>query len=145
MTKKQKTDRLSEGVFKTTCKRSSSSIPFILPNDGRQPKAAYQHAYHALYGRTSGHVGRFRRDLLPDPFSYYEHHLARVVRRDQWAAACCPFHEDKNPSLSVNLLHGGFKCHGCGASGGDVLAFHMRLTGMDFIDAAKALGAWRDR
>jgi hypothetical protein len=30
----------------------------------------------------------------------------------------------------------------CGASGGDALALHMAIAGMDFVDAAKDLGAW---
>lgn len=29
----------------------------------------------------------------------------------------CPFHEDKHPSMSINLGEGLFKCHGCGAQG----------------------------
>jgi phage major head subunit gpT-like protein len=32
----------------------------------------------------------------------------------------------------------------CGESGGDVLAYEMKLYGTDFIKAAKALGAWVD-
>jgi len=32
----------------------------------------------------------------------------------------------------------------CGASGGDVLAFHMQVHGLEFVQAAKALGAWLD-
>ena len=32
----------------------------------------------------------------------------------------------------------------CDAKGGDVLAYHMAETGTEFVDAAKALGAWVD-
>jgi hypothetical protein len=31
----------------------------------------------------------------------------------------------------------------CGQKGGDVLAYEMKVTGADFLDAARALGAWR--
>jgi len=31
----------------------------------------------------------------------------------------------------------------CGAHGGDVLAFHRLKYKQSFVDAAKALGAWR--
>jgi hypothetical protein len=31
----------------------------------------------------------------------------------------------------------------CNAHGGDVLAFHQQLHGLDFAAAARALGAWR--
>ena len=30
----------------------------------------------------------------------------------------------------------------CGEKGGDVLAYHLKLHNMEFIDAAKQLGAW---
>jgi hypothetical protein len=32
----------------------------------------------------------------------------------------------------------------CEARGGDVLAYHMAVHGLDFVNAAKALGAWVD-
>jgi hypothetical protein len=91
-------------------------------------------------------ASRAARDVLAGlvaryPSAYYEEHLDRLLRRGDWASGCCPFHEDQRPSLSVNLKHGGFKCHACGTSCGDVLDFHQRLTGMGFIEAAKALGA----
>ena len=48
----------------------------------------------------------------------------------------CPFHEDKSPSLSVNLDKGVWKCHaGCGDGG--ILDFEMKLSGCD-RDAARA-------
>lgn len=30
----------------------------------------------------------------------------------------------------------------CGARGGDILAYHMAESGLEFVEAAKALGAW---
>lgn len=38
--------------------------------------------------------------------------------------ACCPFHDDKNPSLKLNEDY--FYCFGCGATG-DVIDFTARL------------------
>lgn len=39
---------------------------------------------------------------------------------------CCPFHDDKHPSFSVNLNTGQWKCHaGCGS--GNVFTFAKRL------------------
>jgi len=32
----------------------------------------------------------------------------------------------------------------CSEKGGDVLAYHMKANDLEFIDAAKALGAWVD-
>lgn len=53
--------------------------------------------------------------------------------------ALCPFHEDHDPSLSVNFKTGLFKCFACDASG-DVFAFYMRRHGCDFKEALAALG-----
>src|SRR5215212_7179753 len=106
-----------------------------------RPSADYLQAYAKLYGRTEK-KSRYRRDLLPDPADYYKKHLDKLHRRGDWADARCPLHEDNNPSLSVNLDHGGYLCRGCGARGGDVLAFHMRLKALDFKSAAQDLGAW---
>jgi putative DNA primase/helicase len=48
--------------------------------------------------------------------------------------ALCPFHNDHNPSLSINPETGLFYCHGCGASG-NVWQFLMRLKDITFQDA----------
>jgi putative DNA primase/helicase len=54
------------------------------------------------------------------------------------AQALCPFHDDKNPSLSVNLKTGLFKCFGCEAQG-DVFEFYMLRHSCDFKAALAAL------
>jgi hypothetical protein len=47
--------------------------------------------------------------------------------------------------MRINLHSGAFVCMaGCGARGGDVLAYHMAAHGLEFIEAAKDLGAWVD-
>ena len=51
---------------------------------------------------------------------------------------CCPFHEDRNPSLKLNEDY--FFCFGCGASG-DVIDFTARLFGISLKDAAEKLAA----
>ena len=50
--------------------------------------------------------------------------------------ACCPFHEDRNPSLKLNEDY--FYCFGCGATG-DVIAFTARLCGLCGYEAANKL------
>lgn len=48
----------------------------------------------------------------------------------------CPFHRDKRPgSLFINKASGAFKCFSCGAQGGDIIAFHMQVHQIDFLDA----------
>jgi len=47
--------------------------------------------------------------------------------------------------MGINVETGAFLCRaGCGARGGDVLAYHMAAHGLAFVEAAKALGAYRD-
>src|SRR5690554_1415050 len=48
----------------------------------------------------------------------------------------CPFHGDRNPSLSVNDSIGIYKCFACGA-GGDAIKFVMDFANLDFVEAIK--------
>lgn len=80
------------------------------------------------------------RDRLPSAKGYYREHVKKLTKANSagWAQGCCPFHEDKQASMSVNLHHGGWRCFaGCGQ--GDMLAFHMRLTGKPFAQAVADL------
>lgn len=49
---------------------------------------------------------------------------------------CCPFHNEKTPSMCVN--NGWYHCFGCGASG-DVVKFVMEMESVSFYDAVKIL------
>lgn len=53
--------------------------------------------------------------------------------------ACCPFHDERTPSFTVNPAKGFFHCFGCGAHG-DVISFYQRITGADFKQALRDLG-----
>ncbi|HQP25882.1 MAG TPA: CHC2 zinc finger domain-containing protein [Smithellaceae bacterium] len=53
--------------------------------------------------------------------------------------ACCPFHEEKNPSFIINQKKQTYHCFGCGAHG-DVITLIQKLHGYDFNDACKYLG-----
>ncbi len=82
------------------------------------------------------------RQRLPDPTVYYAEHVRKLgaVNSAGWAPGRCPFHEDREASLSVHLGgdRGGWRCFaGCGH--GDVVSFHQRLTGMDFKGAVRDL------
>ena len=51
------------------------------------------------------------------------YNLPQFVRTNSHTAkACCPFHDDHNPSMSVDGQRGLYKCFACGA-GGDVFNF----------------------
>ena len=85
---------------------------------------------------------RFDRSRMPDPADYLAQHvtLPKRIPANGWALVRCCFHDDRTPSLSVNVETGGFACHACGAKGGDPLAFHQLLVGRAFLDAARDLG-----
>ncbi|MBM3358465.1 MAG: hypothetical protein FJY54_12150, partial [Betaproteobacteria bacterium] len=74
---------------------------------------------------------------LPDPVGYFEQREGlRLIGRGPWRSALCPFHDDHNPSLRVNVETGAFRCMACGARGGDVLAYHRARYGLSFTQAA---------
>lgn len=82
------------------------------------------------------------RERLPDPDEYYVRHVGKLTRPngDGWAQGKCPLHDDHDASLSVQVIgrHGGWRCFaGCGK--GDMVAFHMRLRGLDFKPAIREL------
>jgi len=52
--------------------------------------------------------------------------------------ACCPFHEEKTPSFSVQPNKQFYKCFGCGAAG-DAIKFLREYDRMSFIDAVRYL------
>lgn len=63
----------------------------------------------------------------------------RVNDRTQ-AQSLCVFHEDRHPSLSINLKNGLFNCFACNASG-DVFSFYQKLKHVDFSEALKEIAA----
>ena len=52
--------------------------------------------------------------------------------------ACCPFHNEKTPSFSINRDKQLFHCFGCGASG-NFVQLVMRLEGLDWYDAVEVI------
>lgn len=49
---------------------------------------------------------------------------------------CCPFHDDRHPSMKLNERY--FYCFGCGATG-DVIDLVAKLFGLSSYEAAKKL------
>lgn len=54
---------------------------------------------------------------------------------NRFGKTCCPFHNDRTPSMKVDRR---FHCFGCGADG-DVIDFVSRLYGLDAKSAAEKL------
>ena len=67
------------------------------------------------------------------PRQVAEHYGLRVLPNGM---TCCPFHEDRHPSMKLNKDY--FFCFGCGASG-DVIDFTARLFGLSPYAAAQKL------
>ena len=53
---------------------------------------------------------------------------------------CCPFHDEKTPSFSVNQKQQFYHCFGCKASG-NAITFLMEYLGLDFISTVEELGS----
>ena len=62
-----------------------------------------------------------------------EHYGCKVNRGDM---ICCPFHDDRHPSMKLNEKY--FYCFGCGATG-DVIDLVARLFGLSSFEAAQKL------
>jgi hypothetical protein len=87
-------------------------------------------------------MGKFIRENLPDPVTYYPSQGVVLQGNGNWRTGPCTFHNGSD-SMRVNTLTGAWVCMaGCGARGGDVLAYHMATHGMGFVEAAKAMGAF---
>jgi len=67
--------------------------------------------------------------------SFYRKHIPSLKLNGKVEAqGLCCFHDDRHPSISVNLDSGLFYCFACGASG-DVFSFFMKKDGVDFPKA----------
>lgn len=71
--------------------------------------------------------------------SFYQRHIPKFDANGKTEVSClCPFHDDKEPSLSVNLEKGVFKCFGCGEQGGVVKFIQLRY-GLDKKEALRKI------
>jgi len=61
-----------------------------------------------------------------------------LVKKGQNYWGCCPFHNEKTPSFSVNEDKGFYHCFGCGEHG-DIISFTMKSQNIDFKEAIKEL------
>jgi DNA primase len=64
----------------------------------------------------------------------------KLLRAGREWKACCPFHNEKTPSFTVNDEKHFYHCFGCGAHG-DAIRFLTDHRGMPFMDAVKELAA----
>jgi DNA primase len=62
----------------------------------------------------------------------------RLQKAGREFKACCPFHNEKTPSFTVNDEKGFYHCFGCGAHG-DAIRWMTDQRGLQFMDAVKEL------
>ena len=62
----------------------------------------------------------------------------RLTKAGREFKACCPFHNEKTPSFTVNDEKGFYHCFGCGAHG-DAIRWMTDQRGLSFMDAVKEL------
>lgn len=65
-----------------------------------------------------------------------EHMTLKKMGRNYWG--CCPFHNEKTPSFSVNPEKGFFYCFGCRETG-NAISFLMKYNGVSFPEALEQL------
>lgn len=81
-------------------------------------------------------MNQFERVKAAVPLRDAAKHYGLTVSRN--GMTCCPFHEDRHPSMKLNEDY--FFCFGCSASG-DVIDFTARLFGISLKDAVTKLAA----
>jgi len=64
----------------------------------------------------------------------------KLIKAGREYKACCPFHQEKTPSFTVNDDKGFYHCFGCGAHG-DAIRFLTDARGLPFMEAVKELAA----
>src|ERR1700761_7667497 len=62
----------------------------------------------------------------------------KLLKAGREFKACCPFHNEKTPSFTVNDEKGFYHCFGCGAHG-NVFDFVMLTEGLNFPEAIEKL------
>lgn len=66
--------------------------------------------------------------------------VTTVKKTGRTYKAICPFHQEKTPSLSIDVSQGLFHCFGCGV-GGDVFKFVEMTQGLGFNESVEHLAS----
>lgn len=102
-------------------------------------------AYDRLGGRktlkVSGFLDEFEKDEVKkrvDIVSLFESFGVKLKHRGRNYTGLCPWHDDKNPSLSVDRGKGLYNCFGCGESG-DAVTLVEKMKNLSFREALEYL------
>jgi len=91
--------------------------------------------------QVGGFLDEFEKDEVKrnmDILSLFSSFGIKLQKKGNSHMGLCPFHDDKEPSLSVDQAKGLFHCFGCGESG-DVFDFVMKMKGIGFREALSYL------
>ena len=94
--------------------------------------------------KVSGFFDEFEKDEVKgkvDIVSLFSHFGVELTKKGKSHTGLCPFHDDKNPSLSVDRQKGLYNCFGCGESG-DVFDLVERMNGVGFTEALTFLKSY---
>ena len=73
-----------------------------------------------------------------DIVALFAHFNVTLSKKGKSYTACCPWHDDASPSLSVDREKGLYNCFGCGESG-DVVTLVGKMKGLSFSEAMQYL------
>jgi len=88
--------------------------------------------------KVGGFLEEFEKDSIKstvDIVSLFSDFGVKLEKKGSNYMGCCPWHDDKTPSLSVDRTKGLYNCFGCGESG-DVFSLVMKMKGVDFKQAS---------
>lgn len=91
--------------------------------------------------KVGGFLEEFEKDSIKssvDIVSLFSEFGVKLEKKGNNFMGCCPWHEDKTPSLSVDKTKGLYNCFGCGESG-DSFSLVMKMKGVDFKGASQYL------
>jgi DNA primase len=92
---------------------------------------------------VEGFLEEFEKDEIKsrvDIVSLFGSFGVKLTNKGKSFVGSCPWHEDREPSLSVDREKGLYHCFGCGESG-DVVALVEKLKGVGFREAMRYLKA----
>ena len=70
--------------------------------------------------------------------SFYKQYFVNIKEHATKQNVICPFHDDKDPSMSIDFTTGLYYCHSC-QEGGDVFRFYMKQNSCSFTVAKNAI------
>ena len=73
-----------------------------------------------------------------DLIALFGHYGQQPKKNGKGYTVCCPFHEETQPSLSINVTKNLWQCFGCGEAG-DAISLVQKLEKISFVEAVKKL------